>query len=274
MAGRRLDIGGAVLVAGGAATLVFAFANSEHVGLASPITFGLVALALGLLALFVWVESKVEYPLMPIPIFWRRMTGGANLVSLLANTALGPTFVVVALYMQEVLGFTATQTGLGLLPMAIAFTLSSAWVGPSLIAKVDTKPVILGGMALFVCGLALLGLCLAVDTSWAGSILPGTLLAGIGYGIAFPAWTVAGIEGVDAIDHGLAGGMLTTTQEVGSAVGLAVGVAVSIAVLAGGGTEVQGFSYAILVSACMVVVGAVCAALILPGKVQSVAVAT
>ncbi|MFJ2446084.1 MFS transporter [Pseudomonas sp. NPDC087626] len=262
----RLDAGGAVLVAAGAATLVFAFANSEHVGLASPITYGLIALAMGLLALFVWVESKVKQPLMPIPIFWRRMTGGANLVSLLANTALGPTFVVVALYMQEILGFSATQTGMGLLPMAIAFTLSSAWVGPSLIARVTTKPVILGGMTLFIGGLALLGASLAADASWATSILPGTLLAGIGYGVAFPAWTVAGIEGIDAVDHGLAGGMLTTTQEVGSAVGLAMGVAVSIAVLADGGSAVQGFSYAILVSAGMVVIGVVCAALILPGK--------
>jgi EmrB/QacA subfamily drug resistance transporter len=273
MAAMRLDIGGAVLVAAGAATLVFAFANSEHVGLASPVTYGLIALAVGLLAVFVWVETRAEYPLMPIPVFWQRMTGGANLVSLLANTALGPTFVVVALYMQEILGFTATQTGLGLLPMAIAFTLSSAWAGPSLIARAGTKPVIMGGMTVFICGLALLGVSLAVDTSWAGSILPGTLLAGIGYGIAFPAWTVAGIEGVDAVDHGLAGGMLTTTQEVGSAVGLAVGVAVSIAVLADGGSAVQGFSYAILVSACMVVAGFVCAALILPNKAARLALA-
>ena len=273
MAAMRLDIGGAVLVASGAATLVFAFANSEHVGLASPVTYGLIALAVGLLAVFVWVETRAEYPLMPIPVFWQRMTGGANLVSLLANTALGPTFVVVALYMQEILGFTATQTGLGLLPMAIAFTLSSAWAGPSLIARAGTKPVIMGGMTVFICGLALLGVSLAVDTSWAGSILPGTLLAGIGYGIAFPAWTVAGIEGVDAVDHGLAGGMLTTTQEVGSAVGLAVGVAVSIAVLADGGSAVQGFSYAILVSACMVVAGFVCAALILPNKAARLALA-
>ncbi|MGL5998225.1 MAG: hypothetical protein ACRC1I_17215 [Pseudomonas proteolytica] len=122
-------------------------------------------------------------------------------------------------------------------------------------------------------GLALLGMSLAVDTSWAFSILPGTVLAGVGYGIAFPVWTVAGIEGVAEVDHGLAGGMLTTTQEVGSAVGLAVGVAVSIAVLADGGSSVQGFSYAILVSACMVVLGLIGAALILPGKASTLALA-
>lgn len=269
----RLDIWGAILVASGAAMLVFAFANSEHIGLASPATFGLILLALILLSGFIYLESQVESPLMPLPVFWRRSTGGANLVSLLANTALGPTFVVVALYMQEILGFTATQTGLGLLPMASAFTLSSAWVGPAFIARMGTKPVILGGLVMFIAGLALLGTSLSTDASWAASILPGTLIAGIGYGIAFPAWTVAGIEGVEAADHGLAGGMLTTTQEVGSAVGLAVGVAVSIAVLASGGSATQGFSYAILISAGMVLVGLVCAAAILPGKFTRLGVA-
>ncbi|WP_439527586.1 MFS transporter [Pannonibacter sp.] len=269
----RLDVLGAALVATGTATLVYAFANSEHVGLAHPVTFGLILLAIVLLGLFVWVESKVETPLMPLPVFWRRLTGGANLVSLLANTALGPTFVIVALYMQEILGFTATGTGLGLLPMAIAFTLSSAWVGPALIARVGTKLVVLGGMILFVAGLATLGVSLSADASWAVSILPGTLIAGIGYGIAFPAWTVAGIEGVEAADHGLAGGMLTTTQEVGSAVGLAVGVAVSVAVLASGGTAAQGSSSAILISACIVLVGLVSAAIILPGKANRSAAA-
>ncbi|MFD1198544.1 MFS transporter [Brucella gallinifaecis] len=260
----KLDVLGAMLVATGAASLVYAFANSEHVGLAHPTTFGLILLALALLGMFVWVESKVDTPLMPIPVFWRRSTGGANLVSLLANTALGPTFVIVALYMQETLGFTATQTGLGLLPMATAFTLASALVGPALIAKVGTKPVVLDGMILFIAGLATLGVSLSADASWAASILPGTVVAGIGYGIAFPAWTVAGIEGVEAADHGLAGGMLTTTQEVGSAVGLAVGVAVSVAVLASGGTAAQGASSAILVSACIVLVGLISAAIILP----------
>ena len=268
IAAQRLDIWGALLAVTGVAALVFAFANSEHVGLISPVTFSLIALSLGILSLFVWVESKVEFPLMPLPIFWQPMTGGANLTSLLANTALGPTFVVVALYMQEVLGFTATQTGLGLLPMASVFTLASAWAGPALISRLSTKPVILGGMTLFIAGLALLGLSLTAEASWAASILPGTLLAGIGYGVAFPAWTVAGIEGVDASDHGLAGGMLTTTQEVGSAVGLAVGVAVSIAVVAGGGSSAQGFSDAILVSTGMVLAGLLCALFILPGKVN------
>jgi EmrB/QacA subfamily drug resistance transporter len=261
-----LDVWGALLVASGAAMLVFAFANSEHVGLAHPLTFALVGLALALLALFVWVEGRVAAPLMPLAVFRRRSTGGANIVSLLANTALGPTFVVVALAMQEVLAFSATRTGLGLLPMAVAFTLASAWAGPALIARCGTKPVIVGGMLLFIGGLALLGASLATLSAWAASILPGSVLAGIGYGLAFPAWTVAGIDGVPEADHGLAGGMLTTTQEVGSAVGLAVGVAVSIAVLAGGGTAAQGYSSAILVSAWLVAAGVACAIVILPGK--------
>lgn len=262
----HLDIYGALLAATGAATLVYAFANSEHVGLNSMVTFGLLALAAALLCLFVWVEGKVKSPLIPIALFKRRITGGANLVSLLANTALGPTFVIIALFMQEILSFSATQTGFGLLPMAIAFTLASACIGPWMIAKSNTKSVILIGLVLFITGLSLLGFSLTENATWLSSILPGTLIAGIGYGIAFPAWTVAGIEGIDAQYHGLAGGMLTTTQEIGSAVGLAAGVAVSIAVIAYGGSAIQGYSLAILVSTVLVVLGLLCAMLILPSK--------
>ena len=150
--------------------------------------------------------------------------------------------------------------------MASAFTLASACLGPWMIAKSDTKTVILIGLVLFIAGLGLLGSSLTDNATWINSILPGTLLAGIGYGIAFPAWTVAGIEGIDTEYHGLAGGMLTTTQEIGSAVGLAAGVAVSITVIAYGGSAVQGYSFAILVSTALVILGLLCAILILPSK--------
>lgn len=219
----------------------------------------------------IWIEALVaalpdRHPLVgQSTVTWADLAGETFLVR---HGGTGPQVhdYIVALYMQETLGFTATRTGLGLLPMAAAFTLASAWGGPALIARVGTKPVVLGGMILFIAGLATLGVSLSADASLVASILPGTVIAGIGYGIAFPTWTVAGIEGVEAADHGLAGGMLTTTQEVGSAVGLAVGVAISVAVVASGGTAAQGSSSVILVLACLVTVGLISAAMILSGK--------
>nr|WP_052477927.1 MFS transporter [Kibdelosporangium sp. MJ126-NF4]CEL13796.1 Drug resistance transporter EmrB/QacA subfamily [Kibdelosporangium sp. MJ126-NF4] len=262
----RLDVAGALLVAGGLVVLVYAFANSEHVGLGHPLTFGLIGISLVLLAAFVWVETRVADPLMPLRLFRRRSVGGANAISLLANTGLGPTFIIVALHMQVVLGFSAVQTGLGLLPMAAAFMVFSAWVGPALVARFGTKPVIVVGMVLFAASLALLGFSLSGEGAWAMSVLPGALLAGIGYGIAFPAWTVAGIDDVEPEHHGLAGGMLTTTQEVGSAVGLAVGVAVAAAAVATGHAVADGYSRAVLMAAILVAAGAVVAVVVLPSR--------
>ncbi|WP_211225541.1 MFS transporter [Amycolatopsis nigrescens] len=262
----RLDVAGALLVAGGLVVLIYAFANSEHVGLGHPLTFGLIGAALVLLAAFAWVETRAVDPLMPLRLFRRRSAGGANIVSLLANTGLGPTFIIVALHLQAVLGFTSIQTGLGLLPMAAAFMVSSAWVGPALVARFGTKPVIIAGMILFAASLALLGLSLPAEGSWATSVLPGALLAGIGYGIAFPAWTVAGVEDVEPEHHGLAGGMLTTTQEVGSAVGLAIGVAVAAAAVATGHGVADGYGRAVLVAAVLVAAGAVVAIVVLPSR--------
>ncbi|MFI0980799.1 MFS transporter [Streptomyces sp. NPDC021093] len=262
----HLDVAGALLVAGGVTTLIYAFANSEHIGLGHPATFGLMAVGILLLAVFVRVESRAVEPLMPLRLFRKRSVGGANLISLLANIGLGPTFIIVALHMQIVLGFTPLRTGLGLLPMAVAFLVFSAWVGPSLVARFATKPVIVTGLVLFTAGLVLLGFSLPGDGSWAGSVLPGALLSGIGYGIAFPAWTVAGIDEVDPEHHGLAGGMLTTTQEVGSAVGLAVGLAVATAAVTAGRTVAEGYGRAVLLAGVLVAVGTVVSVLLLPNR--------
>ncbi len=261
-----LDIVGSILVATGAAMLIYAFANSEHVGFNHPVTYGLLLLAILILALFAWSQTKVKHPIMPLAVFWVRSTGGANVVSLLGNTALGPTFIITALYMQSILGFTPTQAGLGLLPMAICFTIASAWLGPILVARIGAKATINSGMVVFVAGLCLLGSALGSDSAWAASVLPGTVIAGIGYGTAFPAWTVAGIADVAPENHGIAGGMLTTTQEVGSAVGLAIAVAVSISVVASGGSEADSFARAILLSAALVFLGLIASIFILPNK--------
>ncbi|MBP6562239.1 MAG: MFS transporter [Neisseriaceae bacterium] len=261
-----LDILGALLVASGSAMLIYAFANSEHVGIHHPVTYGLMLLALAILALFVWSQTKAKHPIMPLAVFGARGTGGANLVSLLGNTALGPTFIITALYMQSVLAFTPTQAGLGLLPMAVCFTLASAWLGPILVARIGAKATINAGMVVFVAGLLLLGSALGTDSAWAASVLPGTVIAGIGYGTAFPAWTVAGIADVAPEHHGIAGGMLTTTQEVGSAIGLAIAVAVSISVTASGGSEADSYAYAILLSAALVFAGLLASVFVLPSK--------
>ncbi|MBB5936669.1 MFS transporter [Streptomyces zagrosensis] len=262
----QLDVTGALLVAGGLVTLIYAFANSEHVGLGDPVTFALIAVAVALLAAFLWVESKVVDPLVPLGLFRTRSVGGANVISLLANMGLGPTFIIAALHMQLVLGFTPIETGLGLLPMAAAFLVFSAWVGPTLVARLGTKPVIIVGMTVFTIGLALLGFSLSDDGSWAASVLPGALLAGVGYGVAFPAWTVAGVEDVEPEDHGLAGGMLTTTQEVGSAIGLAVGLAVAAAAVNADHSAAEGYGLAVLTAAVLVAIGVVVSAAVLPNR--------
>ncbi|MFD2472813.1 MFS transporter [Amycolatopsis silviterrae] len=257
----RLDVAGALLVAGGLVVLIYAFANSEHIGLGHPLTLGLIAGALVLLAAFAVVETRTAEPLLPLRMFRLRSVAGANLASLLANTGLGPTFIIVALHMQLVLGFTSIQTGLGLLPMAAAFLVFSAWAGPAMVARFEAKPVVVAGLLLFTGSLALLGFSLSPDGSWAATVLPGALLAGVGYGIAFPAWTVVGVEDVAPRHHGLAGGMLTTTQEVGSAVGLAVGVAV-----AAGPSPAEGYRRAVLLAAVLAAVGFVVAVAVLPNR--------
>jgi len=265
----NLDIKGAILILISISTFIYAFANSEHVGLIHWQTALYLVLSLIFLYWFVLTEKKATNPIMPLSLFAHNATNGANIASLFANIGLGPSFVIIAMYLQSILGYSSTQTGLSLLPMAVIFSLSSAYFGTFLIQKYGTKSIVIGGMLVFGLGLLSLYYSLLNFDSYFVSILPGTLIAGFGYGIAFPAWTAAGLDYVPSKDHGLAGGLLTTTQEVGAAVGLALGVAVSIIIAKEGGELYEGYALALLVSAIAVLIGALLSFLIIP-KYKSV----
>jgi MFS family permease len=118
-------------------------------------------------------------------------------------------------------------------------------------------------MSLAAVGLAGLGLALDDTASWA-LVLPGSIAAGLGYGTAFPAWTIVGVERVPDERQGVASGLLVTTQEVGSAVGFAVMVAVAASVASGapaGEATAGGYRWAILAAALIAVGGALAARL-------------
>jgi MFS family permease len=117
------------------------------------------------------------------------------------------------------------------------------------------------GMTTTTLGLVGLGLALDDTLSWA-LVLPGSIAAGLGYGMAFPAWTIVGVERVPDERQGVASGLLVTTQEVGAAVGFAVMVAISTAVAGDAATHsAEGYRWAIFGAAVIAAAGAVASGL-------------
>jgi EmrB/QacA subfamily drug resistance transporter len=216
---RSFDAPGAVLVTSGLVVLVYAITQANGYGWTSPETIGLFTGAAALLAAFVAWEARASQPLMPFSIFRLRTLVGANLAGLFLGTALFAMFLMLTLYMQQVLGYSAMKTGVGYLAVAGTAILWSA-VAAQLSTRVGVKPVLVAGMSLLTIGL-LYFTQVDVGGSYLGDLLPGFLLISIGMGFSFVPISIAALAGVRDEEAGLASGLINTSQQIGGALGIA-----------------------------------------------------
>jgi EmrB/QacA subfamily drug resistance transporter len=214
------DVPGAVLVTSGLVTLVYAITQANNYGWGSLATIGLFTASAALLAAFIGWESRAKDPLMPFSIFRLRTLVGANLAGLILGTALFGMFLMLTLYMQDVLGFSPMKTGVAYL--AVAGT-AIFWSGlaAQLVNRVGVKPVLIIGMTALTGGLVWFTQ-VSVGGSYWTDLLPGFLLVGVGLGFAFVPISIAALAGVEAAEAGLASGLINTSQQIGGALGIAV----------------------------------------------------
>lgn len=214
------DTAGAVLVTAGLMTGIYAVVRVEEYGWTAAHTLGLGALSLVLLTAFALRQTRARTPLVPLRILRSRTVVGANLVQMLMVAALFSFQVLVALYMQRVLGYSAAATGLAMLPAALAIGAVSLGLAARLNARFGERRVLLAGLGLLLAGLGLLTR-LPVRADYVSDLLPVMLLAS-GFGLALPALTTLAMSGADEQDAGLASGLFNTTQQIGAALGVAI----------------------------------------------------
>jgi hypothetical protein len=224
---RRVDVFGALSVTAGLIALVYALSQGNDAGWLSLKTLGLLALAVVLLVAFVVIERRSAFPLVRLGIFRQGNVMGANLVSLLAPGAFGALIFILTLYMQRVLDYSALTTGLAFLPMAAVILIFSNGVS-RLVARVGVKPFLVGGITVLIIGLLLLT-GIAANGNYLQTLLPGILVVSMGMGPTFATMVIAATAGVSDNEQGLASGVFTTTQQVGSGLVLAIVVAISSA---------------------------------------------
>ena len=216
---QSFDLPGATLVTSGLVVLVYAITKANDYGWTSLETIGLFAASAVLLAEFIAWERRVTQPLMPFDIFRLRTLVGANLAGLTLGTALFAMFLMLTLYMQQVLGYSAMKTGVGYLAVAGTAIVWSA-VAAQLVTRVGVKPVLVSGMSLLTVGL-LYFTQVDVGGSYLADLLPGFLLISIGMGFSFVPITIAALAGVRDDQAGLASGLINTSQQIGGALGIA-----------------------------------------------------
>ncbi len=217
---QRYDVLGALSVTTGLVLLVYAVSEAPDVGWAAFRTIGLIVLAGALLLFFVAWEARVREPLMPLGIFRNKMVTAANVVSFLLAGGMFGSFLLLTLYMQDVLRLSVLQTGVAFLATAGTAVVMA---GPAqmLVTRFGPKPVTMTGLSLLTAG-ALWYTQIDVDGSYPTDLLPGFLMVGVGIPFAFIPITIAGLAGVADREAGLASGLLNTTQQIGGAIGVAV----------------------------------------------------
>jgi EmrB/QacA subfamily drug resistance transporter len=217
---RRFDALGAVTVTGGLLALVYAISNAPQVGWSSTRTVGLLAAAATLLVAFLVVESRVEQPLMPLRIFRMRTLAAANVGGLLLGGSFFAFVFVGTLYMQQVLGYSALQTGAAWLATSLT---SVALVGLSQKLATRIAPGLVMAVGLTVIGAGILWATQVPVHGHFWTALAGPFfIAGAGGAFSFVPVSIGGLTGVTEREAGLASGLLNTSQQVGGAIGVAI----------------------------------------------------
>jgi MFS family permease len=216
---KRFDLPGAVLVTGGLSVLVYAITQAGQEGWLAGQTLAFFAASIVLLAGFIGWELRHPEPLMRFGILQTRTVSGANVAGFIMGTALFAMFLMLTLYMQQVLGYSAMKTGIAYLAVAGTAILWSA-VAAQLVTRLGVKPVLVLGMTLLTAGLVYFTQ-VSVGGSYVGDLLPGFLLIGVGIGFAFVPISIAALAGVEAAEAGLASGLINTSQQIGGALGIA-----------------------------------------------------
>jgi EmrB/QacA subfamily drug resistance transporter len=214
------DILGAFLATSGMLLLVYALVEAPDEGWGSGRTIGGLVGAAALLVSFLVNESLHRSPLMPLSIFRVRGLAAANATQLIAFAGFLAMFFFLTLYMQSILGYSPIETGLAYLPVCFVIGIS-AGVASQLIAKVGTRPLVVGGALIAAVGVSLFS-GISVGGSYVSDLLPGMVIMSVGIGAVFVAVINAANAGVPSDQAGLAAALLNSSQQVGGALGLAV----------------------------------------------------
>jgi EmrB/QacA subfamily drug resistance transporter len=256
----RIDVLGALTVTLGLAAVVFAVVRVPEQGWGSPSTLiaGLVGIAL--LVAFVALQAGSAAPLMRLGIFRAPNLAAANIAQLLLGAAWIPMFFFINLYLQQVLGLGAFESGAALLPMTVTIMLGMVAVAPRLTAAFGPKAMTVGGLVVLGIGLVWLSR-IDADGSFAVDVLPATLVTAAGMALAFIPSLSTALGAAAPEEGGLAAGIVNTSYQVGSALGLA---AMTVVASAYGADQVgdlaamtDGFSAGFLGAAGIALAGAV-----------------
>ena len=216
---RHFDLAGAATVTGGLMLLVYALTRATSDGWSSPVTLGLLGGAAALIAAFLTIESRSRSPLLPLRIFRLRALTAANVTMALVGAVTFSEFFVLTLYVQDVLHYSAVQSGVAFVAFALAVVVTSN-LAQVVVGRAGVRTTLTIGLTMATISLALLAR-VPVDGHYFWDLFPAFVLGGAGIGFSFVPVTIASLTGVERSDAGVASGLVNTSRQIGGAIGLA-----------------------------------------------------
>ena len=214
----RVDIPGIAALSVALTALVLALVEGNAWGWGSAEIITLFALSAGSLVAFLLLEPRVREPMVDFRFFRSKTFLGANVVAFIVTFSMLATFFFIALYMQNILGYSAVEAGVRFLPSTLMIVLIAPLAG-RLTDRVGARPLMVAGLSLATLSL-LLQTRIDVDTGY-GLLLPAFILLGIGMALVMSPMSTAAMNAVTPDKAGVASGILSMSRMVGGTFGVA-----------------------------------------------------
>ncbi|AFM34791.1 MULTISPECIES: MFS transporter [Stutzerimonas stutzeri subgroup] len=216
----RLDVAGAITSTVGMVALVWGIVRTTDQGWTDPLVLAALTLAVLSIGLFLWIQARTKEPLLPLTIFASQVRSGAYAARMCFVGAVVSFFFFETQLMQQVLGFSPLQAGLGFLPMTVP-TFFAALLVPRLTRAWGNANLLCVALASMTVGMIWLSFAGEQTGYWAGIALPMVLL-GLGNGGALGPLTVAGVTDVSGRNRGAASGAVNVAHQLGGSLGLSI----------------------------------------------------
>jgi EmrB/QacA subfamily drug resistance transporter len=264
----RYDVLGTITVVSGLGSLVYGFTLAEN-GWERADTIGFIAAGVGLLVLFVWIESRVAQPLLPLRVVTHRVRGGAFLLQAVAGSVMIGALLYLTFHLQIVLGFAPLIAGLATLPLTVAIA-AVAPFATRLLPRMGPRLLMIAGPIVGAAGLLLLSR-ITPGGSYLLEVLPGLLVLGVGMGLLFVPLQNVALSGVAPHDAGAASATANASMQIGGSLGLSIFTTIYATAsghatgAASAASLVDGYSAAFVAAAVGMVLAAVVAIVFIRG---------
>lgn len=216
----RLDPAGAALAAVGLAGVTYALIEGPGSGWGDPRVVATLVAGVAGTAAFLLTERGSRHPMLPLDIFRSMQFTGANLVTFVVYAALGGAFFLLAIQLQQVVGFTALETGLALVPMTVVMLLLSARAG-RLAQRIGPRLPMTAGPLVAAVGLALITR-IGADSGYLADVLPGVIVFALGLSLTVAPLTATVLAAASDEHAGVASGVNNDIARIGGLVAVAV----------------------------------------------------